>query len=439
MAAPREARDPYCACTMRRLNLDGTLTNTICDLCDQFVPDDKAIYVVLKDHVTYLRPLRDKRMVKQKTAKTTNDKRAIMDAIDSLPYREDIHNLFARYDCNVVCASIKVLVNNTSPELRSLLSSILENSPPAAERERVADEEVVWDTEPKPAPEKTLLYNYPCDPEIAAEEDQGIKDTEPEAIEEEYMDVPTMEEKPSDWEFLVGAEAPEKASAEIPEEEPAKASEEESSIEEAHMKGEPPTAEEYPEEVYKTTVKETKPPEIEEACEDCVYKEQNTICLPFSSQHKLIVHLQEVLEGACFAYGQRNLAGILRGRGWDCAEAVALHTWMNEFPAMTKTLDTKHRRELLQSGVDIQNIVAKRTRIDWSRMKKLLDDAFELTEILNVKGYSDTVQKVRLDIGLAVEGLSCKEQEAKELQDEELQRIAEERRKLDEWEVEVQN
>ncbi|VTO83132.1 unnamed protein product [Fusarium graminearum] len=154
-------------------------------------------------------------------------------------------------------------------------------------------------------------------------------------------------------------------------------------------------------------------------------------------QHKLIVHLQEVLEGACFAYGQRNLAGILRGRSWDYAEAVALHTWINEFPAMTKTFDTKHRRELLQSGVDIQNIVAKRTRIDWSRMKKLLDDAFELTEILNVKGYSDTVQKVRLDIGLAVEGLSCKEQEAKELQDEELQRIAEERRKLDKWEVEV--
>jgi hypothetical protein len=151
----------------------------------------------------------------------------------------------------------------------------------------------------------------------------------------------------------------------------------------------------------------------------------------------LIVYLQEVLETACFAYGQKKLRTQLRKRGWDCVEAVALHTWMNEFPAMTEAFDTIHRRELLQSVVDIQDIAAKRTRIDWSRMKKLLDDAFELTEVLNVKEYSDIVQKVRIDIGKAVEGLSCKEQEAEDQQEEKLQRIVEERRKLDKCEVEV--
>lgn len=104
---------------------------------------------------------------------------------------------------------------------------------------------------------------------------------------------------------------------------------------------------------------------------------------------------------------------------------------------MTEAFDTMHRRELLQSVVDIQDIAVKRTRIDWSRMKKLLDDAFELTEVLNVKEYSDIVQEVRIDIGKAVEGLSCKEQEAEDQQEEKLQRIAEERRKLDKCEVEV--
>ena len=104
---------------------------------------------------------------------------------------------------------------------------------------------------------------------------------------------------------------------------------------------------------------------------------------------------------------------------------------------MTQALDTMHRRELLQSGIDIQDMAVKRKRIDWSRMKKLLDDALELTEVLNVKEYSDMVQKVRIDIGKVVEGLSCKEQEAEDQQEEKLQRIAEERRKLDKWEVEV--
>jgi hypothetical protein len=155
------------------------------------------------------------------------------------------------------------------------------------------------------------------------------------------------------------------------------------------------------------------------------------------SQHNLLVHLQEVLETACFAYGQKTLPTQLRKRGWDCVEAVALRTWMNEFPTMTKAFDTIDRRELLQSVVDIQDIAANRSRIDWSRMKEFLDNALELTEVLNIKEYSDIVQKVRMDIGKAVEGLKCKEQEAEDQQEEKLQRIAEERRKLDKCEVEV--
>lgn len=66
-----------------------------------------------------------------------------------------------------------------------------------------------------------------------------------------------------DWELLVVVEALEEALAETPEETP----EEESLIEEAHMEDEPwpqeepLTTEAYAEEVYKTQVKETKPPE----------------------------------------------------------------------------------------------------------------------------------------------------------------------------------
>lgn len=142
-------------------------------------------------------------MAKRKNVKITNDKRAIMDAIESLAYREDIHSLFVRYDCNVVCASIKVLVNNASPELRSLLSSILENSPPAAEPEKVADKEVVLDTELKPATEEAPPCDYSCDTEVAVEEDQGTKNTEPEAPDGEYVYMPAMEEEACDDGFSV--------------------------------------------------------------------------------------------------------------------------------------------------------------------------------------------------------------------------------------------
>ncbi|EXA31988.1 hypothetical protein FOVG_16755 [Fusarium oxysporum f. sp. pisi HDV247] len=156
---------------MRRVNLDGTLTNPMYDLCYLPVPDDKAIYVALKDHIKQLQPLGGKKEAKWKNSKK-NDKGAIMDAIESLPYGEDIQKLSTSYDSNVVCASVKVLVNNDSSNLRSLLSSSVENSEP----EEVADEDVVWDAEPKPIIQEAPPYNYPCDDEFAAEDYKGTKD-----------------------------------------------------------------------------------------------------------------------------------------------------------------------------------------------------------------------------------------------------------------------
>ncbi|KAF4333758.1 hypothetical protein FBEOM_12424 [Fusarium beomiforme] len=286
---------------------------------------------------------------------------------------------------------------------------------------------------------RTTLYRVFMSECIAQKRFPGltIAIAEEEAISTEPAEV--TQEK-SDWELLVAAEAPEEASAETLEEEPAKTSEEESSIEEARVEDESwpqeePPITDYAEEVYETRVKKSKPPE--RACGDCAQEEQNTICLPFSSQHKLIVHLQEVLEGACFAYGRRSLAGMLRERGWDCVESVPLTTWMNELMDLQQTSDMQLSRGLLQSLAEIQDIAFNRTPLGWSRIKKFLDDAVEFTEILKVKEYGDIVAQVRLDIGKTVEGLSREEQEAQSRGERKLQRTAEERRKLDEREAEV--
>lgn len=150
-----------------------------------------------------------------------------------------------------------------------------------------------------------------------------------------------------------------------------------------------------------------------------------------------MIYLQEVLETACFAYGQRKLPTLLRKHGWNCAEAVALRTWMDQFASIQHTFDTEPSRDLLQSVIGIQDTVVNRTPIDSSRMKKFLDDAVELTDILKMKDYGDMVKKVRLDIGKAIEDLSREEQEAEDHQEKKLKRIAEERMKLDEREAEV--
>jgi vacuolar-type H+-ATPase subunit I/STV1 len=150
-----------------------------------------------------------------------------------------------------------------------------------------------------------------------------------------------------------------------------------------------------------------------------------------------MVLLQEVLEGACFAFGQRELPTLLLEHGWKCAEAVALRTWVEQFAILQDVFDTAPSKDLLKSVAGIQATVVNRTPVDSSGMKKFLDDAVELTAILNIEGYSGIVKKMRLDIGAAIEDLSREEREAGDRQDKKLMRIAEERRELDKREAEV--
>jgi hypothetical protein len=76
-----------------------------------------------------------------------------MDAIKSLPDREDIQKLLTKYEAGVLCAFVRVLIEYDSLELRSLLSSIWRDFPPAVEPGEVADEEAIWDARPEPAAE----------------------------------------------------------------------------------------------------------------------------------------------------------------------------------------------------------------------------------------------------------------------------------------------
>ncbi|KAF5967408.1 hypothetical protein FCOIX_11957 [Fusarium coicis] len=364
-----------------------------CGICDRYCPNEKAIYLALRD----IELIRD--LGRKWATKTQYPTSMIARALASID-RSDVKALVDKYGMDSLQSVVRRLLKDKSFTSDSI-----------AEQRFPGLNAVIAHAE--------------------------AMSTEPAEITSEK----------SDWELLVEAEAPAKASEEEPEEATSKTTEEEPEEATAEAPEEEciedqrwpekellPT-EPYSEEAYEVLT-ETNAPE-EEACGDRVQEDQNTICLPRSSQHNLIVYLQEVLETACFAYGQKHLATQLRKRGWDCVEAVALHTWMNELPAMTEAFDTMHRRELLQAVVDIQDIAFKRTHIEWSRIKKLLDDALELTGVLDVKEYSDMVQKARIDIGKAVEGLSCKEQEAEDQQKEKLQRIAEERRKLDKYEVEV--
>ncbi|CZR35878.1 uncharacterized protein FPRO_03862 [Fusarium proliferatum ET1] len=391
----------YCSCVTMVYNYPSR-----CGICDRLCPDEKAIYLALRD----IEAIRE--LGRKWAKKTKHQPGTIKRALASIEDRPDVKALVDQYGMDSLQSVVRRLLKD-----RSFTSdSIAEQRFPGLTAVIVHAE--AMSTEPaESTSEKT-------DWELLVAVEAPVK-----ASEEEPEEIPAK----------TAEEEPEEATAKSPEEEPeevtAKSPEEEGIENQRWLEKEPCPTEPYPTEAYEAPA-ETKALE-EEACGDRVQEEQKIGCLPMGSQHNLLVHLQEVLETACFAYGQKTLPTQLRKRGWDCVEAVALRTWMNEFPTMTEAFDTIHRRELLESVVAIQDIAVNRPRIDWPRMNKLLDDALDLTEVLNVKEYSDIVKKVRIDIGKAVEGLNCKKQEAEDQQEEKLQRIAEERRKLDKCEVEV--
>ncbi|KAG7402753.1 hypothetical protein Forpe1208_v016981 [Fusarium oxysporum f. sp. rapae] len=185
-------------------------------------------------------------------------------------------------------------------------------------------------------------------------------------------------------------------------------------------------------------IEDAKPMDEEEHKEpkpdDYIQKDPEIAKLPFSSPYKLTAYLQQILEQACFAYGQKNWPELLRKNNWDCVEAVSLTTWVKK---LEDTLDTQPSRCLLQSIAEVQAIAVERRPIDWPMMKKFFDDAVELTKILKVKEYGEIIIQIQLDIGKIMKSLSQDEEETRSQEEKKLHWIAEERRKLDEREAEV--
>lgn len=126
-----------------------------------------------------------------------------------------------------------------------------------------------------------------------------------------------------------------------------------------------------------------------EVAESTVTVEQEVtpspLYLPFSAQHRLMVHLQHKLEAICFSFGQKHMPEKLQEAGWDCPEAVELNAWTNEFRfsrPFRERVPKKRRIALLNQVSNIRNYAVSRTRIDSAELEKVLDSAAKLAMYL---------------------------------------------------------
>ncbi|KAI5455723.1 hypothetical protein BGZ63DRAFT_429610 [Mariannaea sp. PMI_226] len=126
--------------------------------------------------------------------------------------------------------------------------------------------------------------------------------------------------------------------------------------------------------------------------------------IPFSVKHKLVVRLQQILEDTCYKFGEREMQQRLKERGWGCAEAVELDTWMEEFldqqGIFQKEDDdgSKSVEALFKSVADIRHVAVRRTYVCMGVIERFLKAAEELMCLLKVGRYVEVIKRLRLDL-----------------------------------------
>ncbi|KAF5973622.1 hypothetical protein FBULB1_8195 [Fusarium bulbicola] len=165
---------------------------------------------------------------------------------------------------------------------------------------------------------------------------------------------------------------------------------------------------------------------------------QELIYLPFSAQHKLMVHLQERLETMCFSFAQRALPHALEARGWDCPEMVQLHLWMKDLAFQQyveeKVSDMERRLQLLNSISEIRRCAVNRRRIDTIVLEALLSSASELANILEEEHSVNELGQLRNSVIQTTHHLAEQTQKLQAKYETKLQEITAARAKLDDME-----
>ncbi|KAF5694105.1 benzoate carboxyl methyltransferase [Fusarium denticulatum] len=165
------------------------------------------------------------------------------------------------------------------------------------------------------------------------------------------------------------------------------------------------------------------------------HEAQELIYLPFSAQHKLMMHLQERLETMSFSFAQRALPHALENRGWDCPEMLQLHLWMKDsvFQQYVEqnVPDMERCGQLLSSVSDIRRCAVNRRRIDTTALETLLSSALELAKVLEEQPSVNELEQLRESVIQTTHRLAEETQVIQARYETKLQEITAARARLD--------
>jgi hypothetical protein len=170
------------------------------------------------------------------------------------------------------------------------------------------------------------------------------------------------------------------------------------------------------------------------------------IKLPFQAQYELMTQLQTAMEHCCFYFSQKYLPDVLENRGWDCPVATTLDRWV-EAIGSSKFFVASHKSgcqsttaigEILRSTAHIREVTIHRVGISTERLRKCLESAIALAEVLGQDQQSQQQPELRslaAQVRSSIQDLEDWDLGQQLFLDAERSNIAKQRAKLDELEA----
>ncbi|KAK6851375.1 hypothetical protein PG995_012497 [Apiospora arundinis] len=133
------------------------------------------------------------------------------------------------------------------------------------------------------------------------------------------------------------------------------------------------------------------------------------VSFPFASQHKLLVHLQQLLETACYEHAVRTMPQTLQRRGWDCAEAAELNRWVELISQNPTRLYTKRTKkslaETFEAISDVRHTAVHRLPVRAGAVADFFRQAEGFVSILGKTTTADSITHMRQEVEGTVEKL----------------------------------
>ena len=166
------------------------------------------------------------------------------------------------------------------------------------------------------------------------------------------------------------------------------------------------------------------------------------VYLPFKTQHRLLVHVQSLLEECCLEFGNTWVPDLMEARKWNEAESIELTEWTKRFlkyarslpPSAIQSVPGKSIAEVLFGTSALRHSAVHRLPTSAAGISKMLSAASTFAEALNDSKRAEKVAEIKVQLEATIEGIVQHQNLLERKLTDQFEDIARRRAELDELE-----